>query len=107
MMSRRVDRVNVLMRQEISRVLANELKDPRLSPIVSITRVATSGDLRHAKVYVSVLGGAAEQKSSMTALKSAAGFIHHVMRNQLKMRAVPSLTFYLDDSIARAPKSWR
>ena len=55
-MSRRIDRVNVLLRQEISRVLTVELSDPRLASVVSITHVDSSSDLRHAKVFVSVLG---------------------------------------------------
>ena len=56
-MSRRTDRINGLLRQEISRLLSRELNDPRLSGVVSITRVETSSDLRISRVYVSVLGG--------------------------------------------------
>ena len=55
-MTRRTDRVNGLLRQEISQLVAWELRDPRLSGIVSITQVDTSADLRHARVFVSVLG---------------------------------------------------
>ena len=100
-MSRRMDRVNVLLRQEISRVLAVELRDPRLASLVSVTFVDTSTDLRHAKVFVSVLGGQSDKQDTLTALKSAAGFIHRSMRQRLTLRAVPTLDFYLDDSIER------
>ena len=101
-MTRRMDRVNVLLRDEISQVLATELRDPRLTAMVSVLRVETSGDLRHAKVFVSVLGDQAQKTSTLAALKSGAGFIHRNLRDQVKLRAVPSLAFYIDDSIERA-----
>ena len=100
-MSRRMERVNALLRQEISRVLAAELRDPRLSSMVSITHVDTSRDLRHAKVFVSVLGKPSEKQSTLRALKSAAGFIHRSIRQNLPFKAAPSLHFYLDESIER------
>ena len=100
-MSRRMERVNVLLRQEISRVLAGELQDPRLSSIVSVTRVDASVDLHHAKVYFSVLGDRSEKQRTLKALKSAAGFIHRSMRRHLTLKAVPSLDFTLDESIER------
>ena len=98
-MTRRLDRVNVLLRQEISRVLSSELRDPRIASIVSVTRVDTSADLRHANVFVSVFGDQSEQRSTLKGLKSAAGFIHRNLRHTLKLRAVPSLRFQLDQSI--------
>jgi ribosome-binding factor A len=100
-MSRRMESVNGLLRQEISRVLASELKDPRLSEIVSITRVDTSKDLRHAKVFVSVLGKPSEKQNTLKALRSAAGFIHRSIRQNLTFKATPSLRFYPDESIER------
>ena len=100
-MSRRMDHVNVLLRQEISRVLAVKLRDPRLSSIVSVTHVDASADLRHAKVYISVLGDQHEKHSTLKALKSAAGFIHRSLRQHLDLKATPSLYFTLDDSIER------
>ena len=101
-MARRLDRINVLLRQEISRVISSELRDPRLSLIVSVTRVDTSADMRHAKVFVSVLGSPSEKQSTLKGLKSAAGFIHRDMRHNLKLRSVPSLYFQLDQSIELA-----
>ena len=100
-MSRRMDRVNVLLRQEISKLLAEDLKDPRISPVVSITRVDATPDLRRAKVFVSVLGEEKSKKDTLRALKSAAGFIHRSMRHRLDLKAVPFLHFQLDDSIER------
>ena len=100
-MTRRMDRINVVLRQEISRVLALELRDPRLASMVSITQVDTSADLHHAKVYVSVMGDREAKRSTLQALKSAAGFIHRELRYHLTLKAVPSLQFHLDESIER------
>ena len=100
-MTRRMDRVNVLLRQEISNVLATELKDPRLSEVVSVTSVDSSADLRLAKVFVSVLGSRQDKMNTLKALRSASGFIHRNMRRQLKLKNVPSLQFQLDESIER------
>jgi len=98
-MTRRMDRVNALLRQEISRVLAVELRDPRLASVVSVTLVDASPDLRHANVLISVLGDKSEKRRTLKALKSAAGFIHRNLRQKLTIKAVPSLDFHLDESI--------
>ena len=100
-MSRRMDRVNALLREEISRVVASDLKDPRLSSMVTVTLVDTSGDLRHARVFFSVLGDRADKLRTLKALKSAAGYIHRHVRQNLTLKVVPSLEFHLDDSIER------
>lgn len=100
-MSHRIERVNALLRQEIGSVVTDELKDPRISSIVSITRVETSRDLGFAKVYVSVLGSDQEKSDTLRALGSAAGFIHRSIRPNLRMRSVPHLAFYLDEAIEK------
>ncbi|MCI0441008.1 MAG: 30S ribosome-binding factor RbfA [Chloroflexi bacterium] len=100
-MARRIDRVNALLRQEISRVIATELRDPRLSSLVSVLRVQTSPDLRQAAVYISVLGGDDEKKDVMRALRSASGYVHRAIRDNLTLKTVPHLEFRLDDSIER------
>ena len=100
-MSRRMDRVNALLRREISLVIANEMRDPRLSTMSSVTHVDTSADLRHAKVFVSVMGDLGKKETTLTALRSAAGFIHRSMRDKLSLKSTPSLEFYIDDSIER------
>ena len=100
-MSHRIERVNALLRQEIGSVIADELKDPRISSIVSVTRVETSRDLSFAKVYVSVLGNDQEKANTLRALDSAAGFIHRTIRPNLRMRSVPRLAFRLDEAIER------
>ena len=98
-MTRRLERVNVLLRDEISAVLSSELSDPRLTSMVSVTEVDCSPDLGRAKVFVSVLGGDDDKSATLEALKSAAGFVHHSLRSRVKLRAVPSLDFRLDESI--------
>lgn len=100
-MTRRMDRINVLMLQEISRILSLELRDPRLATVVSITKVQTSPDLKNARVFVSVLGDKDEKRKSLQALKSASGFIHHHLRENLSLRIIPRLEFELDLSIER------
>ena len=98
-MNRRMDRVNMLVRQEISRILAVELNDPRLSSLISITEVQTSRDLRNAKVYFSVLGDEQTKQNALFALENAGGFIHRTMKRNLKLKFAPVLSFQLDESI--------
>jgi ribosome-binding factor A len=98
-MSRRLERVNGLLRQEISAIVSSDLSDPRLGSLVSVTEVDCSPDLGSAKVYVSVLGGQKEKSASLEALKSAAGFVHRNLRGRVRLRTVPSLEFRLDESI--------
>ena len=100
-MVRRIDRVNGLLRQEISRVLASELKDPRLPTVVSVMRVDTSRDLRTARVYVSVLGDQCDKSNALRALKSAAGFIRRKIRSSLELRNLPTVEFRLDETLER------
>ena len=98
-MTRRTERVNGLVRLELSRIVTEELRDPRLSRLISITRVETSPDLQHARVFVSVLGEAKEKKRALKALKAASGFIHRNLRGRVTLRRVPSVEFHIDESI--------
>ena len=101
-MSRRVDRINGLLRQEISQLLAREIKDPRLGGVISITQVQTANDLRSARVLVSVLGDRETQESALDGIQSAAAFLRRELRDRLKLRYVPFLKFALDDSLENA-----
>ena len=98
-MNRRMDRVNMLVRQEISRILAVEMNDPRLSSLISITEVRTSRDLRSAKVYFSVFGDEDAKRDAQTALESAGGYIHRTMKRNLSLKFAPFLSFQIDESI--------
>ena len=101
-MSRRMDRVNVLVRQEISQIMLTDLKDPRLSEVVSVTLVDTAPDLRTARVYISVLGDAADKVRNIEALTAAGGYIHRALRRSLpSLKYIPFLSCQIDDSIEK------
>ncbi len=101
MQPKRLERVSQLIKEEISRVLQRELKDPRLG-FVTVTDVEVTKDLRLAKVYVSILGTEDKWKTSLAALESARGFIHNWLRHHLSLRVTPSLDFRPDRSMAHA-----
>ena len=103
MQGKRLDRVNQLIREEISTLLQRELKDPRLG-FVTVTEVETSKDLRTAKIFVSVLGDDAQWKASMAALESAKGFVRNWLRQHLDLRVTPELDFRADRSMEHAAK---
>ena len=97
----RLQRVNQLIREEISHLLQRELKDPRLG-FVTVTEVDVAKDLRTAKVYVSVLGSETEWRASLLALGHARGFIRNWLAPRLRLRAIPHFTFHPDRSMAHA-----
>lgn len=97
----RADRVSEEILKEISNIIRNDMKDPRLG-FVSVMRVELSRDLRHANVYVSVMGSDDEKKKTMDALAHGAGFIRVLLGQRLKLRASPEVVFHLDDSIERS-----
>ena len=101
-MSYRIERVNQLIRQEISDLLLRQIKDPRLGNFLSVNQVETAADLKHAKVYVSCICTEEDKKEIMATLESAKGYLHKELTKRIRMRYVPSLTFYWDNSIERA-----
>lgn len=98
MASNRIGRINEEVQRELSSLL-RELKDPRVSGLISITNVEVTPDLRFAKVYVSVLE-ADRAKDTLKGLKSAGGFMRRELGARLNLRHTPQLDFVLDDSIA-------
>ncbi len=96
-MGRRSDRVQVQLRKEISRILQEDLKDPRIG-FITVTRIDLTGDLRHAKVYFSIFGDEANQESSLEGIQSAAGYIRKLISERLNLRYTPELSFRLDKS---------
>ncbi len=100
-MTHRIERLNHLIRQEISEQLQRRVKDPRLGNFIAVTDVETSPDLRTAKIYISHLGTEADKKATMAALISAAGFFRKELAKNLTLRRVPELSFHWDDSIER------
>ncbi len=100
-MSRRTQQVGEVLREELTDIIRREVKDPRIG-FFSLTRVDVAGDLRFARVYVSVLGTDDERTATMAALDSAAGFIRHHLRPRLRMRHIPDLEFRDDRSMEHA-----
>ena len=101
MSTRRVARANDLIRRELSELILREVRDPRLSGLLSVTRVETSPDLRHARVFVSLMGSDEEKKKAEQGLAAASGFLRRGLGDRLVLRYVPELTFRLDDSIEK------
>ncbi len=98
-MADRIVRISEEVKKEISSIIQNDLKDPRLPNMVSIISCNVTKDLRYAKVYVSVLGDNEQKKNAISALKSAAGFIRRELGHRLQLRYTPEIHFELDTSI--------
>lgn len=98
-MADRIIRISEEVKKEISNIIQNEIKDPRLPSLVSIIACNVSKDLTHAKVYISVLGDEEEKKNALKALKSAAGFIRRELGQRVQLRCTPEIHFELDNSI--------
>ncbi|MDN4594453.1 30S ribosome-binding factor RbfA [Polycladomyces subterraneus] len=94
----RVSRVGEQIKKELSQILQQELKDPRIG-FVTITSVEMSGDLQHAKVYVSVMGDEEQKKNTLAALNKAKGFIRSEIGRRITLRHTPELVFKVDESI--------
>ena len=108
MPSRRIERINHLLRQEIADLLTREVNDEALSlPMISIIDVETSADLRVAKVYFSVFGDEEVIQEAQKHLKRASGFLHHNLKDRLDLRHIPHLEFILDRSLARGDRIMR
>ena len=103
-MTRRTERINDLLREEISSLLQREVKDPRLGGLITITEVDVSPDLRVAKVFVSVLGSDQEKTNTFKALEAAAGFIQRELRHRLTIRRTPALSFLADTSMEQGAR---
>jgi len=101
MATRRMQRLSGLLREEIGDLLRRQVKDPRLSSLHTVTEVVISPDLRHAKVFVSVMGTSEEKKQTLTGLMAAAGFLRRELAGRLNLRHIPELDFRLDDSLAQ------
>ena len=94
----RIEKLQELIKQEMSKMLLTDLKDPRIG-FVTVTDVEMTGDLREAKIYVSVMGGAEQVKSSLEGLNSALGFIRREIGQRVRLRFTPEISFALDTSL--------
>ncbi len=94
----RLEKVNSLLQTQIADIIRSDIKDPRLG-FCSVVGVETSGDLRHANVKVSVLGGDEEKKRTLETLVRAAAFIREKLLRRIEIRRIPQLEFLLDENI--------
>jgi len=101
--SQRTERVDELLRQEIGAIITRDVADPRVG-FVTITEVETTTDLRHAKVWVSVIGQPAERDAAVEALRHAMPFIRHELGKRLRIKRIPELHVHLDDTAERGTR---
>ena len=96
----RMDRINEEVRRELSEILREEVKDPRVDQhLLSVIKAETIMDLKYCKVFISILGDDEQRMETAKALKSAAGFIRRELAARLNLRNTPELKFVMDDSI--------
>ena len=99
MASQRLNRISEQMKKELSSIIMNEIKDPRVSTMCSIISVKVTPDLKFAKAYVSVYGNDEDKKTSLQGLKNASGFIRKKLGERMKLRNLPEIHFEIDESI--------
>lgn len=103
-MTRRIQRLNNLFRNEVSELLQRQVKDPRLGSFIAVTEVSISPDMRSAKIFVSHIGSEEQKQDTMSALTSASGFFRWELSKRLKLRHIPEISFHWDDSIERGAR---
>jgi ribosome-binding factor A len=101
---RRPDRVAEAIREEIATLLTDGVKDPRITGLVTVTGVEVTRDLRHARVFVSIMGTEPEKSSTYEGLRSLASHLRSVLGRSLRLRVAPEIDFRLDASIANAAR---
>jgi ribosome-binding factor A len=101
---RRPDRVAEAIREQVATFLAEGAKDPRIKAFVTVTAVDVTRDLRHATVFVSLMGDEADKKATMEGLGSVASHLRSVLGKTLRLRNAPEIHFRTDESVARASR---
>jgi len=95
----RIEKVNHDIQRLLSEIIRNDVNDPRVNKLCSVTRADVTKDLKHAKVYISILGDEQGNDEAVKALNNAAGFIKHRLSETMQTRSVPTLKFMADNSI--------
>ena len=103
-MAHRIERINSLIRQELSELLQRQVKDPRLGNFIAVTEVNTSADFKHARIFISSMEEDGEKQEILEALASATGFFRTRLARSLRMRYTPELSFHWDESIKRGDR---
>lgn len=94
----RVEKVREMIKQEVSNILLNDIKDPRVK-FVSVTEVEATNDLRHAKIYISLYGNEEEKTATLEGLERSLGFIRTEIAKRIRLRFAPELSFCVDKSM--------
>lgn len=92
-------RINGEVQKELSKIISQEIKDPRIHPMTSVVQVEVAPDLKHAKVYISVLGNEKQREDTYAGLRSAAPYIRSLLAKSINLRNTPELHFVMDQSI--------
>ena len=101
MQGRRIDRIEEQLRTELGEIIEREIQDPRIG-LATVTAVKVSPDLRHARVFVTVLGDANQRKKTLEGLRSAASFVRRELSKRLHhLRRIPELTFDYDEAVEK------
>ena len=98
-MSKRNYRLAGEIKRDLTEIFANEIRDPNIDSMVSITDVEVTNDLSYAKIYVSKLGSQKDRENLLDALTKANGFIRSALSKRLQIKKVPEINFYLDESL--------
>ena len=106
-MAHRIERVNALIRKEISELIQRELRDPRLDSFVAVTEVSTSPDLQRSKIFISSMSGMQDKEKILGVLNAAAGFLRTELAKKVRLRRMPELSFTWDDSIEHGDRILR
>ena len=106
-MSHRIERVNTLIRREISELIQHHLRDPRLDEFIAVTEVETTADLKYARVFVSSISGQQEQAKVLGVLNAATGFLRSELAKKVRLRHTPELSFHWDNSIEHGDRILR
>jgi len=97
--SQRLMRINDEILRECAGILRSDIKDPRISTIVTVTKVETTSDLGYAKIFISIMGDDEQKKEVLEGLKNASGFIRRGIAEKINLRVTPELKFVIDDSL--------
>lgn len=99
MSENRVRRVAGQIKKDVSQIIGAQIKDPRIAGITSVTEVQLSKDLRYASIYISIYGSDTDKEETLQTLSRAAGFIRSEIGRRIRLRYIPEINFFLDNSI--------
>jgi ribosome-binding factor A len=102
-MSTRTERINELLKTEVSEIIRREMRDPRLG-FITVTDAEVTKDLRHAKIYISVMGDETQKVETLSVLQRAAGFIRTEFGRRAAMRSIPDISFRMDTAIEQGSR---